>query len=110
MNLARVALAATAWALAAGTAHAGDPTRKHYPIATDHFVIYYYSPLESAARRLGVVAERAHRSLAPALDHQPDGKTILVLVDDTDSANGFASVLPRNSIQLFATAPDSFSE
>jgi hypothetical protein len=104
-----VALAA-AIALAGGPAWAGDPTRRYQTIETEHFVIYYDAPLADAARRLGVVAERAHRTLAPALDHEPDDKTLVVLVDDTDSANGFASVLPRNAIQIYATGPSGFNE
>jgi len=91
-------------------AHAGDPTREYFTIESDHFIVYYYAPLADVARRIAVVAEHAHRTLAPALDHLPSGKTLLVVVDDTDSANGFAGVLPRNAIQLFATAPNSFSE
>jgi hypothetical protein len=107
----RAALAAVALAaLAAAPAWAGDPTRTYRTLETDHFVIYYYVPLDDVARRVGVVAERAHRTLSPALDHQPDAKTIIVVVDDTDSANGFASVLPRNSIQLYATGPTGFNE
>ncbi len=95
---------------ASSTAHAGDPTLEFFTIETEHFVIHYYSRLEVSARRLAMVAERAHKNLAPALDHEPAEKTIIVLVDDTDSANGFAGVLPRNAIQLFATAPSAFNE
>jgi len=109
-RVARLGLAALALALAATPAWAGDPTRTYRTIETDHFVIYYYLPLDDVARRVGVVAERAHRTLSPALDHQPDAKTIIVVVDDTDSANGFASVLPRNTIQVYATGPTGFNE
>jgi Tol biopolymer transport system component len=91
-------------------ARAGDPERDHYTIETAHFVIHYWKPLDDVARRVAVVAEHAHRTLVPALDHRPKTKTLIVLVDDTDSANGFAGVLPRNAIQLFATAPGAFSE
>src|SRR6185436_3671179 len=80
-------------AFAATPAWAGDPTLTYRTVESDHFVIYYYEPLDDVAHRLAVVAERAHRTLSPALDHQPDGKTIIVLVDDTDAANGFANVL-----------------
>jgi hypothetical protein len=104
--LAAIALTA----LAATPARAGDPTRTYRTIETDHFVIHYYVPLDDVARRVGVVAERAHRVLSPALDHQPGEKTIIFVVDDTDSANGFASVLPRNTIQLYATAPTGFND
>ncbi len=97
-------------ALAATESWAGDPTRIYRTIETDHFVIHYYEPLGDVARRVAVVSERAHRTLSPALDHVPDGKTQLVVVDDTDSANAFASVLPRNTINVFATGPTGFNE
>jgi hypothetical protein len=96
--------------MAVGTATAGDPLRVHHTIETDHFIVHYYDPLEDTARRIAVVAEAAHRTLVPALDHKPAQKTIITVVDDTDSANGFAGVLPRNAIQLYATAPTSFTE
>ena len=104
----RVAVAALV--AASTTAQAGDPLREHFTIETDHFVIHYDDRLTDIARRVAVVAEASHRTLVPALDHEPAGKTIIVIVDDTDSANGFASVLPRNQIQLFVTAPGSFTE
>jgi hypothetical protein len=107
VKLAGALLAACA---VAGTAHAGDPLRVHHTIETAHFIIHYYDPLEEQAKRVATVAEAAHRTLSPALDHRPDGKTIIVLVDDTDSANGFAGVLPRNAIQLYATAPNGSTE
>ena len=110
-RVARLAcLIAIAVAGLAGPARAGDPTLVHRTIETEHFIVHYYEPLGDVARRLAVVAERAHRTLSPALDHQPDGKTIIMLVDDTDSANGFASVLPRNMVQVFATGPTGFNE
>jgi Tol biopolymer transport system component len=96
--------------LLSSAAEAGDPLRVHRTLETEHFIVHYWDPLEPVARRIAVVGEAAHRTLSPALDHQPDGKTIIVVVDDTDSANGFAGVLPRNAIQIFATAPSSFTE
>lgn len=103
-------LAALALAALVGTAHAGDPLREHRTIESAHFVIHYYVGLDALAKRVAAVAEKAHQMLVPALDHAPTEKTIVVLVDDTDSANGFAGVLPRNAITLFATGPSSFSE
>jgi len=95
--------------IAASTARAGDPQRQWRTIETAHFVVTYYAPLDEVAHRVAVVAERAHRNLAPALDHEPSEKTQILLVDDTDGANGFANVLPRNEITLFATAPTGSS-
>ncbi|MCE9576640.1 MAG: DPP IV N-terminal domain-containing protein [Deltaproteobacteria bacterium] len=105
---ARVATAALALALAGRSAHAGDPTRVWRTIESAHFVISYYAPNDDVARRVADVAERAHATLVPALDHDPV-KTQIVLVDDTDGANGFANVVPRNAITLFATGPTGSS-
>lgn len=106
----RAALVCAVLAAATRSAEARDPTRAHYTVETDHFVVHYYAPLDDVAQRVAVLAERAHQTLAPALDHIPRTKTIIVLVDDTDSANGFAGVLPRNAMQIFATAPVGFTE
>jgi Tol biopolymer transport system component len=84
---------------------AGDPNRVWGTYESEHFVVHYYEPLGPMARRVAVVAERAHAILSPALDHVPDEKCQVLLVDDVDGANGFAGVLPRNAITLFATAP-----
>ena len=90
-------------------ARAGDPDRVWRTVESAHFVVHYYAPLDDVARRVAVVAERAHRVLSPALAHAPKAKTQIVVVDDTDGANGFASVLPRNQITLYATAPNADS-
>ena len=106
----RAAIAFAFAMLVARIVHAGDPTLEWRTVETEHFVIYYWAPLDAQARRLGVVAEHAHSLLAPALDHEPTEKTLVYLIDNTDSANGFASVLPRNAIQVNATGPSSFTE
>ena len=95
--------------LAAGRAWAGDPDRVWKTIESEHFVVHYYEPLGDVAHRVAVVGERAHRLLAPALGHAPGTKTQIVVIDETDGANGFASVLPRNQITLYATAPNADS-
>jgi hypothetical protein len=95
--------------VASRSAMAGDPDRQWRTLETAHFVVHYPVPLDEIGRRAGVVAERAHRTLAPALDYAPSAKTIIIVVDDTDGANGFANVAPRNSITIFATAPPGFS-
>ena len=98
--------------LAAGAApaRAGDPTLRYFTVESPHFVVHSDHTLIDVARRVALVAERAHRTLSPALDHAPIEKTLINLVDDTDSANGFAGVLPRNAITLFVTAPNGFTE
>ncbi len=102
-------------------AHAGDSRRVHQTVETEHFVIHFWEledeqlgpndrHMAQVAVRIGASAERAHALLTPALDHVPRGKTLIYITDDTDSANGFAGVLPRNAITLFVTAPNGFGE
>src|SRR5688500_19752182 len=105
MSWLRLACVAATIGVAAGTARAGDPNRVWMTVESPHFVVHYYEPNGDVGRRVAAVAERAHRIIAPALDHVPEEKTQIVLLDDTDGANGFANVLPRNAITLFATAP-----
>jgi dipeptidyl aminopeptidase/acylaminoacyl peptidase len=95
--------------VSARAAHAGDGAQKWMTIETQHFVIYYYEPNLEVAKRVAVGAERAHRTLVEVLGHHPAVRTNIVITDDTDGANGFAGVLPRNDIHLYATAPGSIS-
>ncbi|MEZ4365668.1 MAG: hypothetical protein R2939_05200 [Kofleriaceae bacterium] len=90
-------------------AHAGDPERVWQTLESAHFVFHFDARTLDVARRVAQVAERAHRTLAPALGHDPEGKTQVVLLDETDGANGFANVLPRNAITLYLTAPSGAS-
>jgi Tol biopolymer transport system component len=103
-------LVVVAMLIAATRAYGGDPKREYRTIESEHFVVHYWVPLDDVAKRVAVVAERAHRVLSPALDHRPKEKTLIYVTDDTDSANGFAGVLPKNAIQVYATAPSGFSE
>lgn len=95
--------------LLARPADAGDPDRQWRTLESEHFVITYAAPHDDVARRVAVVAERAHRTLAPALGYAPPGKTLITVLDDTDSANGFANVTPRNAITVYATGPGGVS-
>lgn len=104
-----LAVLALVMAAALPRAHAGDPKRVWRTVESAHFAVHYCAPLDDVARRVAVVAERAHRRLAPVLDRHPEGKTHIVLIDDNDGANGFASVLPRNQITLYASAPNAGS-
>jgi hypothetical protein len=110
LNRARGAALLAAMVAGIGAARAGDPTLRYYTVESAHFVVHCDHKLVDVARRVAVVAERAHRTLSPALDHAPSEKTLINLVDDTDSANGFAGVLPRNAITLYVTAPEGFTE
>lgn len=106
---AALGLAAAALASGRASAQNGDPRLRWRTIETRHFAIHYHEPLGVVARRVAVVAERAHAVLSDALDNHPDEQIQIVLSDDTDFANGSASALPIDNIRLYATGPEDFS-
>ncbi|HEX4353336.1 MAG TPA: hypothetical protein VHZ95_10485, partial [Polyangiales bacterium] len=61
------------------------------------------------AQRLAIRAERANTRVGKALGFSSSQVTQILLTDETDDANGVASVVPRNEIHLFAAAPDDLS-
>ncbi len=97
--------------MAAGSARAQprDPTLEWRTIDTPSFTIHYHVPLGVLARRLAVVAERAHQTLSEVMGYTGGRRTHIVLTDETDSANGSAIAIPYNVIRLFATAPEAMS-
>lgn len=94
----------------AAPARAGDPGQVWHTIETAHFEVHYYDPLGDVAHKVAASAERAYSILTLALRHRPSGKTHIVVVDDTDGSNGFATVLPRNHILLYASSPPDLSD
>ena len=78
-------------------------------LQTEHFDISYPEPTGAVARRAAFIAERAHQRLSEVLGHDPEGRTQIVLNDQTDSANGSATSLPYNQMELFVTAPEDLT-
>jgi len=94
---------------AVGHAQSRDTTMDWRTIETPHFTIHYHIPLGVLARRLAVVAERAHVTLREVMGYEADRRTHIALTDGTDGANGSAIAIPFNMIQLNATAPSAMS-
>ncbi len=82
-----------------------DPQLKWKSIKTDHFYIHFHQGLGKIALRLSEIAEDAHKDLTKDIGWQPALRTDVVLVDNTDMANGFAIPVPYNKIQLYITRP-----
>lgn len=91
-------------------AAAYDPRFEWRTLETPHFQLHFHEGGYLHALRCARAAERAHSLLAPILGHAPAGKTQLVVSDDVDQANGFATPLPYNTIRLFAAIPDAAPE
>lgn len=104
-------LAVFALALAAGPAAFAasyDPALVWRTVATPHFRIHYAEGLEREASQVAEIAERVHGPLVTALGWQPEAPTEVTLVDRTDLANGYTTILPYNQIVLYLVRPGLF--
>lgn len=86
-----------------------DPRLHWKTLETPHFNFTYYEGEDEIAQRMADLAESIYARLSPALGWKPSEKTEIVITDQTDSANAFASALPYNSIHFYATSPDDMS-
>lgn len=72
---------------------------------TPHFRVYYHQSGEARARRLAGIAESVHATLPARLGLAAPAITHVLLVDQDDTANGWATPLPYNTVMLTAAWP-----
>ncbi len=77
-------------------------------LRTAHFRVHFTPPLEEQARRAAVNAERAYIQLSRELV-PPRGPIDLVIADNVDYVNGYATSFPSNRIVVFAHPPTDAS-
>ncbi|MDY6935909.1 MAG: BamA/TamA family outer membrane protein [Spirochaetota bacterium] len=82
-----------------------DPELKWSSIKTAYFWIHYHQGLEDEAERLATLAEKIHYRLQNEIKWKPFLRTDVILVDNRDMANGFATPFPFNRIQIYITRP-----
>jgi hypothetical protein len=87
----------------AATLH--DPLLRFRTLSTAHFIIYYHQGEDRLAQRLAPIAEDTWQTLRQPLGATPPARTHVVLVDETELANGSASPLPYNTIVMSAVWP-----
>lgn len=78
-------------------------------IETPHFSFHYHQGLELAARRVAGMAEEIHTRLTREFLWEPAEKTEVVLIDDSDFANGYSLSIPYNTIFLQIVPPSLLS-
>lgn len=86
-----------------------DPTLVWRTIYTSHFDVHYHEPLGEVAQKVASVAESVNRALEIDLGYKLDERTQVIISDNSEWANGFAGVLPRNEIRLYVVSPDDMS-
>ena len=81
-----------------------DPRLRFRTISTPRFDIHFHQGEEMQARRLALIAEevaaRVDKVLGPV-----SGRVQVILVNQTDLPNGWATPLPYNLIEISAAGP-----
>src|SRR5207237_6230192 len=94
---------------AAQLASAQLPPNEHWrTLHTRHFRVHFTPSVEEEARRAAVNAERAYAELSTELV-PPRGTIDLVVSDNVDYVNGYATPFPSNRIVVFAHPPTDAS-
>ncbi len=86
-----------------------DPQLTWRTIVTEHFRIHFHQGEEQLAEEFSLMVEDVFDTMTEEMKWIPKGKTEVVLVDRTDSANGYASVVPYKKIVIYVTAPQENS-
>src|SRR5436309_1459567 len=95
----RLIISTLFWLAASPSARASsvyDPILRFRTISTEHFVVYFHQREEPLAARLAVIAEDTWRAMGRPLGTSPPARTHVVLVDQTELSNGFATPIPYN--------------
>jgi hypothetical protein len=102
--IALLALVATLAAAPAALRAQVDPRGPVRTIATAHFRVHFAPAHEALARRAAAEAEWAWTQLARELA-PPAAPVELLVADNVDVTNGFATVFPTNRIVVYALPP-----
>jgi hypothetical protein len=82
-----------------------SPATQYKTFETQHFEVSYAEGYFDFAEKAVSHLEHAHEVLSPIFQWQPRGKIHVLIADNEDSANGFASPSLRIGIVLIATHP-----
>jgi hypothetical protein len=89
------------------TAFAVDPFLDWKTIESENLYVHYADGNKDFAERALVIAEIAHLQLTKELNWVPEQKTHIVLSDQTDEPNGYATPIFFNRTVLFLAPPTS---
>jgi hypothetical protein len=98
-----------AFAALAGAATRYDSRLRFRTISTVRFDIHFHQREESLARRLAAMVEAIADEVDAAIG-APTGRVQVILVDQHDLSNGWATPLPYNTIEISAAAPPADSQ
>lgn len=84
-----------------------DPGLDWKTIESEHLYVHFADGNKAQAERALAIAETAHQQLTKKLNWNPIEKTHIVLSDETDQPNGFATPIFFNRTVLFLAPPTS---
>ncbi len=87
------------------TSQAADPNLDWRTHESENFLIHYPLELQPFTIKVERLAEKSHAQLSLFFNWLPKNKTHIVLLDEVDQANGFATPIPNNSMTLFMQPP-----
>lgn len=82
-----------------------DPHLRFRVIQTPHFSVLFHQGEDEMAARLATIVEDVHARLSRQLDVSLARHTWVILVDQNDDANGWATPLPFDTIEISAGPP-----
>ena len=85
-----------------------DPRLRFRTVSVGRFDIHFHQGEEAEARRLAGFIEEAAAGVDASIG-PPDGRVQVILVDQDDLSNGWATPLPYNTIEINAAAPSASS-
>jgi len=81
------------------------PSGKWLTLESEHFIIHFPEDCDKLALKVAGIAENAHKKLSVDIFWKPKSKTHIKIIDWYDSINGWASILPRNTIAIYPAGP-----
>jgi len=86
-------------------AFAIDPTLDWKTIESEHLLVHYAEGNKKFAERALAIAEAAHKRLTEEFSWHPKEKTHVILSDETDQPNGYATPIFFNRTVIFMAPP-----
>jgi hypothetical protein len=83
-----------------------DPSLPWRSLDTEHFSVHFAEQLRGPAQLVAQTAESVYPRITAWLRWRPASRTHIVVLDSLDFANGLASPVPFNYIQIVLTPPD----
>ena len=85
--------------------YAADPSLSWKTHESEDFLIHYPEKLSHFVSKVDLLSAKSHEDLSPYFNWQPKSKTHVVLLDEVDQANGFATPIPNNNMTLYMQPP-----